>query len=314
MSDPDERARPESPPRHVGRRRFLKAAVALAAFGAGTAAYASCIEPTWVEVTEGDLPVPGLPPAWEGARLAHVTDLHLGPLVPAEYLARCLHRTADLGPDLVVVTGDFVTVGRENYGPRAARLMEGLAPPLGVFACLGNHDYGLTRRVRRPVKPSSVVDDLREVGVRVLSNESVRLSREGGDLWIAGVEDSWSGRCDPARAMTDVPPGAPAVTLCHNPDEAESLAAAGCRAILSGHTHGGQIDLPLIGPPILPVQHRDRYRGVHRVDGAWLYVNRGLGWLWQVRFRCRPEIALFTLRVAPADQSLPIDAKASVTA
>ena len=301
MAAPDDPGEVPAPPCRIARRRFLKAAVALAVAGAGTATYASCIEPTWVEVTEADLPVPGLPPAWEGRRLAHVTDLHLGPLVPADYLARCLHRTADLDPDLVVVTGDFVTIGRENYGPRAARLFRDLAPPLGVFACLGNHDYGLTHRVRQAVGPSPVAVALGEVGVRVLSNESVRLTREGGDLWIAGVEDAWSGRCDPAKAMADVPPGAPAVMLCHNPDEAESLAAAGCRAILSGHTHGGQIDLPLIGAPILPVRHRDRYRGVHRVDGAWLYVNRGLGWLWQVRLGCRPEIALFTLRAAPPD-------------
>lgn len=102
--------------------------------------------------------------------------------------------------------------------------------------------------------------------------------------------------------------------LCHNPDAAEDVAAAGCRAILSGHTHGGQIDLPLIGAPILPVRHRDRYRGMHGVDGARLYVNRGLGWLWRVRFRCRPEITLLALRAAPPDQSLPMAAKASLTA
>ena len=280
------------------RRRLLAAGAAIAGAGFGVGAYARWIEPTWVEVTQNDLPVPTLPPAWEGTRIAHLSDFHLCPWVPVAYLARCIKQTADLKPDLVVVTGDFITIGSEEYGPRAARLLTGLHSPFGTFACLGNHEYGLGRPEPQPVLPSPVTGALEDAGVRVLNNASERLTREGGDLWIAGVEDLWSARYDPARAMADVPSGAANLVLCHNPDAAEDLHAAGCGTILAGHTHGGQVQIPLLGPPILPVRNRQRYEGLHRVGGSWLYINRGLGWLWRVRFACRPEISLLTLRRA----------------
>ena len=343
------------------RRRLLAAGAAIAGAGFGVGAYARWIEPTWVEVTQNDLPVPSLPPAWEGARIAHLADFHLCPWVPEAYLARCIKQTADLKPDLVVVTGDFITIGSEEYGPRAARLLTDLHSPFGTFACLGNHEYGLGRPHLQPVRPSPVNGALEDAGVRVLNNASERLTREslsqyppvgprlseppageadeggdsmsriadrgerrplaaqptearrdigigskGGDLWIAGVEDLWSARYDPARAMADVPSGAANLVLCHNPDAAEDLEAAGCGTILAGHTHGGQVQIPLLGPPILPVRNRQRYEGLHRVGGTWLYINRGLGWLWRVRLACRPEISLLTLRrSAPVETERP---------
>jgi len=100
--------------------------------------------------------------------------------------------------------------------------------------------------------------------------------------------------------MAGVPADAALLTLCHNPDAAEALDAMRPSTILSGHTHGGQIQIPLWGPILLPVVHRDRYEGLHRVGRSWLYINRGLGWLYQVRFNCRPEITVLTLRPAAA--------------
>ena len=99
--------------------------------------------------------------------------------------------------------------------------------------------------------------------------------------------------------MHDIPRGAASLMLCHNPDAADDLEAAGCGAILSGHTHGGQVHIPLLGLPILPVRNRGRYRGMHRVGRARLYINRGLGWLLKVRLGCRPEITVLALCRAP---------------
>ena len=280
------------------RRRLLAAGAGLFGASFSVGAYARWVEPTWVEVTQNDLPVPGLPPAWDGLRVAHLSDLHLCPWVPEAYLARCIQQTSDLKPDLVVVTGDFITIGCEEYGPRAARLLTDLNSPFGTFACLGNHEYGLGRPSPQPVRPSPMTGALEDTGVRVLNNASERLTREGDDLWIAGVEDLWSARYDPARAMADVPSGAANLVLCHNPDAADAVADAGGGAILAGHTHGGQVQIPFFGPLILPVRNKQRYEGLHRVGGAWLYINRGLGWLWRVRFACRPEISLLTLRPA----------------
>ena len=281
------------------RRRWLKAAAGLAVAAAGAAAYARWIEPTWIEVVERDLPVPHLPAAWDGVRVGLVADLHHSRRVPLDYLAGGIDRLASLEPDLVAAVGDFVTGGGVRYAEASARLMERLSPPMGVFACLGNHDYGVTRPVRM-AEAKDVARALPQAGVRLLRNEAVRLERGGEALWIVGTEDLWSGRIRPTEALADVPAGSANLTLCHNPDAADPLARAGAGAILSGHTHGGQVQVPLLGPPILPVRNRGRHEGLHRAGGAWLYINRGLGWLWKVRFGCRPEITILTLRRASA--------------
>jgi predicted MPP superfamily phosphohydrolase len=281
------------------RRRLLTAAGGLVAAAAGAGIYARWIEPTWIDVVALDLPVPRLPAAWDGVRVGLVADLHHGPRVPLDYLAKGIDRLAALKPDLVAAVGDFVTAGGMRYAEPAARLMERLAPPMGVFACLGNHDYGVTRPVRR-AEAQEVAETLPRAGVRLLRNEAVRLERDGEAIWVAGTEDLWSGHIRPTETLADVPQGAANITLCHNPDAAEPLVRAGAGAILSGHTHGGQVQVPLVGPPILPVRNRHRYEGLHPVGGAWLYINRGLGWLRKVRFACRPEITILTLRRAAA--------------
>lgn len=280
------------------RRSLLRMAVGAVIAGASAAAYARWVEPTWIEVVERNLPVPHLPPAWESARVALIADLHHGASVPLEYLAVALARVADLRPDLVAVAGDFVTGGRPEAGEAVAELVGRLSPPLGTVACLGNHDYGVVYPV--PDAPAlPVAGALTRRGVRVLRNQAACLTRGGEDLWVAGVEDLWAGRLRPADAVRDIPRGAASIMLCHNPDAAEGLEAAGCGAILSGHTHGGQVHIPLLGPPILPVRNRGRYRGMHRVGRARLYINRGLGWLLKVRLACRPEITVLALCRAP---------------
>jgi len=285
--------------RRLTRRRLLGAAGGLLAAGAGAAAYARWVEPTWIDVVERDLPVPDLPAPWEGVRVGLIADLHHGARVPLDYLADGVRQVADLKPDVVAVAGDFVTGRRQQYADAVAGLFEGLTPPLGVFACLGNHDYGVVRPTRH-AEAQAVADALPRAGVRVLRNETLRLVRDGQDLWLAGTEDLWSGRLDAKETLRAVPGGAASIVLSHNPDAAEVLAAAGAGAILSGHTHGGQVQVPLMGPPILPVRNKRRYEGLHAVGRSWVYVNRGLGWLFKVRFGCRPEITILSLCRAPA--------------
>jgi len=287
--------RPPAAPRR--RRGLLRGAIGLLAAGAGTAAYALGLEPTWVEVVANDLPVPNLPPAWEGLRVAHLADLHHGRRVPLDYLAECVDLVQGLGADLVAATGDFISHRQDEYGEAVAKVVGRLRAPLGVFACLGNHDFGLSRPAREATA-CTVAAALVRGGVRLLRNEAVRLSREGRDLWVVGVDDLWSGGLDARGAMAQVPRGGASLALCHNPDAAPLLADAGAGAILAGHTHGGQVHLPGLGPLILPVRNRQWYRGLHRVGGSWLYVNRGVGWLVRIRLACRPEITVHTLRRA----------------
>lgn len=288
------------PPRkRLTRRGVLKCGAVLAVAGAG-AAYARWIEPEWIEVTRHDLPVPHLPAAWDGARVVLIADLHHCAWVPLDYLARAVQEVKSLGPDLVAVAGDLVLSGDLQNAVRVAGLFADLHPPHGVFACLGNHDYGLYGPTSTPSnRDLGVTVNLRRNGVCVLRNEAVRLTRAGQDLWVAGVDDLWAGLCDPGRAMRGVPVGAASLVLCHNPDAADAVAAAGCGPILAGHTHGGQVRIPLVGPILLPVENRTRDQGLHAVGGTCVYVTRGIGWARRVRFNCRPEITVLTLRPAP---------------
>jgi len=288
------------------RRRLLMAAGGLVAAGAGAAVYARWVEPTWIEVVERNLPVPNLPAGWDGARVGLLADLHHSPRVPLDYLARGVNRLASLAPDLAAIVGDFVTTRDPRYAEAVAGLMDRLTPPLGTFACLGNHDYGLSRRVRH-AEAGAVAEALSAHGVRLLRNAAEGVARGGDTLWIVGLEDLWSGRLSAADAFAAVPTEAANLTLCHNPDAADDLARAGAGAVLSGHTHGGQVQVPLVGPPLLPVRNRSRYEGLHRLGGgpSVLYINRGLGWLRKVRFACRPEITLLALRRATPSASAP---------
>jgi hypothetical protein len=277
----------------------------LVAGAAGLGVYARWIEPTWVRVVRQDLPVAGLAPAWVGASVALVADLHLCSWgVPADYLASAFDRVQSLGADLVAAAGDYIYMDEPAYGAGVAALFKRLSAPLGVFACLGNHDYGVSARVTIPAaRPVAMAKALGDVGVRVLANESLPLTRGGQTLWIAGMGDLWAGHLRPVEALKDVPIDAPKLILCHNPDGAEDIDLAGGGTILSGHTHGGQVQVPLLGPPILPVTHRDRYEGLHHVGKSWLYITRGLGCTpFKVRFNCRPEISLLTLRPAPGER------------
>jgi predicted MPP superfamily phosphohydrolase len=277
------------------RRRLLKSALGFFAAGAAASVYMRWVEPTWLSVTQMDLAIPRLPSAWEGARVVQLSDIHVGDSVPDAYLERAFDHVAELEPALVAITGDFATHPSESHEERLLGLLARLSPPLGVFGCLGNHEYALSYPVPR-ADPHPVVEYLRRSNLRLLRNDAAKATRDGADLWIVGLDDLWAGRLDPPTALAKVPPGAAALTLCHNPDAADDCAAAGCETILCGHTHGGQVHLPLIGPVYVPVVNKHLYAGLYQVGGAQVYVNRGLGWVIRARLACRPEITVFTLR------------------
>jgi hypothetical protein len=139
-----------------------------------------------------------------------------------------------------------------------------------------------------------VAGALREAGVTVLSNDRFRLARSGGRLDVAGFGDLWSDTFEPQA----VPVETTTIALSHNPDTAPALVGRGVHLVLSGHTHGGQVWIPGIGAPILPVRHREFVAGQYPVGDGQLYVNRGLGWLWRVRMFTRPEVTVLRLRPA----------------
>lgn len=276
------------------RRDFLRWGAATAAGAAGLGGYTLLVEPHWVKVVERDLPVAGLPAALAGACLVQISDLHVGPQVDDAYLVDAFGIVAARRPDILVITGDFIThTAARGRGPSAqlrdvlAHLPHGRLATVGV---LGNHDYG--DGWRHPEIAAAVAREAGRAGVRVLRNEVATVQ----GLDIVGLDDIWARGADIGRAFAGRA-GAAAVVLCHNPDAADELPWGDYRGwMLAGHTHGGQCKPPFLPPPLLPVRNARYVAGeVPLADGRRLYVNRGLGHLIQARFNVRPEITHFTL-------------------
>jgi predicted MPP superfamily phosphohydrolase len=275
--------------RVITRRRFL---YGLGAVAAGAAVYANRIEPHRVSIVDRDLPVPGLPADLDGKRLIQLSDLHIGP-TDEHYLLDCFRRVGELGPELIVITGDFMTSEGTREVEHVARLLAQLPrPPLGSFGSFGNHDYG-------PTWANSAIADglapaIKEAGVRLLRNELVDVA----GVQLVGMDEIWARKFRPREALAEYDHRRASIALSHNPDTVDDAGWRGYRGwILSGHTHGGQCSVPFLGPPFLPIRNTRYARGdVDLGDGRRLYVNRGLGYHWRIRFNVRPEMTAFTLR------------------
>lgn len=261
--------------------------------------YAYHVEPTWLEFNRITLPVKDLPPALDNLTIAHLTDFHYGSQIPTGYIEDALARTVAEKPDLIALTGDFVDSGPRHVGA-AAKLFRHLKAPLGVYAVLGNHDFSVHNALgkrRHPDLHRAVADALGSEGVRVLRNEAVRFDRDGGGLIVAGIDDLWSRECAPGAALGGCP-NTPRVVLAHNPQSVDLFGGHRFDLVLSGHTHGGQIDWPGLGRVLLGRKAKRWAAGLYPHGGGHLYVNKGVGFGWRFRFGVRPEVALFTLKRA----------------
>lgn len=275
--------------RRFTRRRFL---AALASGAALTGFYAWRIEPHWLEFVRRDLPIESLPPGLIGRTLVQVSDLHCGPQVDDGYLIETFERIRALAPDIVVHTGDLVTASRIATEERLESVLRHFPRGrLGTAAVLGNHDYGWSWKYQ---KIAGLVEHAWQgLGATVLRNRVV----EFGGLQLMGLEELWSERLSLPTALPQLDPARAALALCHNPDACDLPGWEGFRGwILAGHTHGGQCRPPFLPPPILPVINRRYTSGEFELSGGRrLYINRGVGHLWRVRFNVRPEVTVFRL-------------------
>jgi predicted MPP superfamily phosphohydrolase len=286
----------EAPPPLTRRRllrRALRAGAGLSCV-AGLAAGYGFWEASQVRVCRQAVAVPRLPAAFAGKTVGVLADLHHGPFVGLEFIRAAVRLAGSLAPDLFALVGDFAHKGAEAADrlPACLGALAGLRAPLGVFAVPGNHDMPEGGRLyRRAVAATPLAD---------LTNRCVRLSAGGEELWLAGVDDLWWGRPDLKAALRGVPAGAAVVLLCHNPDFAEREPDGRVGLMLSGHTHGGQVYLPVAGAPWVPSKYGDKYRcGLVRGPASQVYVSRGLGEAGvPVRLNCPPEIDLLTLTPA----------------
>lgn len=297
----DAAGSPRPRARRLTRRGLFRAAIGTLASGSAVGIYARFVEPFWPRVSELPMEFARVPHAPRGLRLVQISDLHVSSYVPESYLRQQLRRASAMRPDLICVTGDMLTDADTQYLDVLRSLIGELRAPLGVFAVLGNHDYNVYLPPERTgEKALGEVGDrveaaLRAGGAEVLRNRCVRVTAPGGALQLVGVDDLWSGFYDPRRAFAGADASLPTITLAHNPDTIDELRHAPTDWILSGHTHGGQVRVPLLGAPILPTRHRELDAGEFEIDGRRMYVNSGLGYLRQVRFNCRPEITVFTV-------------------
>jgi len=240
-------------------------------------------------VERRDVELRDLAPAFDGYRIVFLTDLHLSAVVPRWWIAKAAATALELRPDLILLGGDYVSHS-PHYAAGLAALLRPLAAPDGAFCVLGNHDHYVGAEVVRHA--------LREAGLVELLNASVLVKRGAATLAVAGVGDLRFDAIDFAAALRGVPGGVPRVVLSHDPDVfAFWPPDVRLDLMLSGHTHGGQAHLPVLGPPYVPSQFGFRYlAGAVREGDRQLYVSRGLGVITApVRWGCPPEITLLVL-------------------
>jgi len=218
-----------------------------------------------------------------------LSDLHYGSLVPLELIRDVVERANKIKPDLIVCTGDYVH--EKNSAKQIDQVwpvLSQLTAPMGVYSVLGNHDhwadtdrsdYWLTRSRQ----------DLR--------HKSVQIERQGQRLWLAGAGDFWEDHRNLDTLLDNLPGSDCRIVLAHNPDTADTQYFSRIDLMLSGHTHGGQVSIPFIGPPVLPVQNKNYSSGMKRSPrGCKVFISKGIGWaIYPVRFNCFPEIVVLEL-------------------
>lgn len=277
----------------LSRRQFLIRGVgALAGVMGGVGFYSWQIEPHWVEWVNLPLPLAHLPHDLVGKTVMQLSDLHIGTTVDSDYLIRALTQARALSPDFVLFTGDFISYQTVEHLDWVSEIMA-FAPHgrLGTVAVLGNHDYGYNWA--QMAVGEEIGQRLAELGISVLRNEAQSFS----GLQLIGLDDYWGPYFDPWQILPVADFSQPTLVLCHNPDVADLASWRDFQGwIFSGHTHGGQVKPPFLPPPILPVQNKRYSAGIFPLSNQrTLYINRGLGYLRQIRFNVRPEITLFTL-------------------
>jgi uncharacterized protein len=276
----------------VTRRQFLQIAGGLGiAVGIPSAAelgYATRIEPLRVFMEERPIRLPRLPTAFEGFRIALFSDLHLYPFTPIQVVQDAVNLANSFRPDLVILAGDFVWLYLEAAFDLVPVLNQ-LNPAIGTFAVLGNHDH---------VKgPEIVTEALAKAGVQVLRNRGVTIQIGRDSIYLAGIDSVAAGTPSPVAAFENKKGNLTSIVTVHEPDFIRDLTPRFTVDLqLSGHSHGGQVRLPIVGALVLPAWGEIYDMGLYRLGNTQLYTTRGIGTIGvNARFNCPPEVTAITL-------------------
>jgi predicted MPP superfamily phosphohydrolase len=278
--DRPARQRQEPDPRPL---RIIKSAL-------GEMARVALAEPFMLAIERQEIFLRRLPKALDGLRVVHLSDFHYGPLTDSRHLERAVNAANNLRPDLIALTGDYISQDR-IYAAPCAELVGRLRARFGVFAVLGNHDHWTDAAL--------IADLFQAEGIQVLLNEGLRLDLHGPSFWLAGVNDTMVGLEDLSLALAGSTDDELKLLLAHNPIILRRAARAGVDLVLSGHTHGGQVTLrpekSRSGRP-----RRRMLRGLGRRGNTQIYVTRGLGTVvLPIRYGCPPEVSVLELHSMP---------------
>jgi uncharacterized protein len=281
--------------RKISRRKFLYTG---AIVGVGAAISAEgLVESNDPHIVRRDIPLRRLPRAFDGFTIAHLSDFHYDHRFSVVPIRKAVDMVNRLRPDLIVLTGDFITVpilGEERFLRKSAEtaipcaeLLAQLQAP--KYAILGNHDA--------MANPPLITRSLQDRGIPVLRNRCEPLEHGNARIWLAGIDDLLRGEPRMELTLKGIPPDEATILLAHEPDFADHAAFFSIDLQLSGHSHGGQIWIPGIGAPWLPPLSRKYPRGLYRIKDLTLYTNMGIGTIRApIRLNCPPEVTLITLR------------------
>jgi hypothetical protein len=270
-------------------RRKLMIVIAILVVVCGLVAYSVLTQLKGLEYPRYEVPVHGLPPAFDGFTIVQISDTHVGIWTKPKHIRKIVEQVNAMQPDLILLTGDYVNRFERNCTTSGRSLM-GLEAKHGVYAVLGNHDYW--------VNADAVTKALRESGVDVLFDEQRKITIGKESITLVGLDDEWEGKPDYQQAFTGLSADDTCIAIAHNPDAVLHLKGRPIRLLLSGHTHGGIINLPWISPIHAFTKLGRKYAsGMHEINGIRTYISRGIG-LVSIPFRihCPPEVPVFVLR------------------
>jgi predicted MPP superfamily phosphohydrolase len=268
-----------------------------------------------------------------GLKILHFSDLHFHRTSSKRYLNKINNSIAAFKPDLILFTGDFLCHSSLESPENLKNFLFKLQAPLGIFACLGNHDYEsyisrnhegnydklnsfdthfiaksfkrlfskknnapkITKEAYLVSFHNDLMDLLKETPVKILHNQTVQVNLKQGSLNITGLGDYWAGKCNPETAFKNFNPEYPGIILTHNPDSVKFLKTFPGHLILSGHTHGGQVNLPFIFKTFTGLENKKFKKGLFKIDNKQLFVTKGVGSHQKFRFFCPPELVVITL-------------------
>jgi predicted MPP superfamily phosphohydrolase len=278
----------------INRRKFIKRVAAVAA--GALAADSILIEPNRPRLIRKEISLRRWPSRLDGFTIALLTDFHYDPYFSVHPIRSAVEIVNRLNPDLVALTGDFVSVPLFGSSVNAAadaapcaELLSKLRAPHGVWSVLGNHDVFSD--------PDRVTNALKTVGIPTLSNESVAVEKDRARFWLSGVDDVLGGTADLPSTLHGIPAEEAVVLMAHEPDYADYVAEHPVDLQLSGHTHGGQVRIPFMPPLYLPAMAKKYVWGLFKIRALTLYTSAGIGTVdLPVRWNCPPEVTFITLR------------------